>query len=146
MYSAPGDRCTHTTRMHSTSARSIILHSHHRHFRAGHDGTGMLQRGIGGLERRDGRVVDFGHGGDLLVLHVCDGVRGYGDLGVFLAGFLVRRCVKGEEEKQIRGEDGAAGHSGKGLSRAFADVGHGLEVGAGKVVVGRIVYEAYYGD
>lgn len=111
----------------------------------------MLQRGIGGFQCRDGRVVDFGHGGDLLVLHVCDsGVRGHGgDLGGggFRAGFfLVRGGVKGEEEEQIRGEDGAAGQSGKGLSCASADVRHAWEVGAGKVVVRRIVYEACYWD
>lgn len=98
MYFAP-DRCIHTY-IHS---RSILLHPHHRHFRAGYDGTRVLQRCVGGFESRTGRVVDLGHGGDLLVFHVGDGVRGDGDLGVLLVGFLVRACIERQEEEQIRG-------------------------------------------
>lgn len=86
---------TRTHGPHDSRARSILLHAHDGHVGPGHDGAGVFQGGIGGFERRGGGVVDFGHGGELLVLHVVDGVGGDGDLGVFGAGFLVRRGVKG---------------------------------------------------
>ena len=80
----------------------IFLHAHRRHFRSGHDGAGVLQRCVGGLECGNGGVVNFRHRGNLLVPHVGNGMCGHGNLGLLLARLLVRGGVKGQEKEQVR--------------------------------------------
>ena len=62
----------------------------------------MLQCGVSGLQRSNGGVVNFRHGGYLLVFHVRHGVHGNSDLRVLLARLLVRGRIEGEEEEEVR--------------------------------------------
>jgi hypothetical protein len=55
---------------------------------------------------------------------------------------LVRGGVEGDEENQVRAEDGNTRERGELLTGALASVGHPGEVGRGEVGVGREVDEA----
>ena len=62
--------------------------------------------------------------------------------GLLATRLLVRGGVEGDEENQVRSEDGNTRERSKLLTGALTSVGHEGEVGRGEVGVGREVDEA----
>ena len=86
----------------------------------------------------------FSDRGHLIGRHLFE--RGTGSRAALGLRFLVGRCVEGDEEEEVRGEDADACHGGEFLACAFAAVGHPGPVGGGEVGVGGEVDEAYVYD
>ncbi len=57
---------------------------------------------------------------------------------------LIGGEVEGNEEEEVRGKDADSGEGGEFLAGAFSLDGEVWEVGAGEVVVGCVVDEAYF--
>lgn len=98
-------------------------------------------RAIGGL----GAAIGLGTGrrGDLEVSHIDQGLlAGVATRTANLGGLLVGGDVEGDEQEQVRGDDGNTSESGELLTGALAHVWSPWEVGGGEVSVGGEVDEA----
>lgn len=79
----------------------------------------------------DGAVGESRDIGERCILHIserADRARGFASSWLF-ALFLVGDDVEGDEEEEVGGEDSHAREGCEFLARAFACIGHPLEVG-----------------
>lgn len=136
------DSMRHMIRYKETTICSIS-----NRLRLARAGDGAVRAAVGHRRAIGSRGVAVGlgagGGGDLEVPHVDQGLlASVAARTANFGGLVVCGNVEGDEEEQVRGDDGNTGESGELLTSALAHVGSPWEVDRGEVRVGGEVDEA----